>query len=228
MPNIVEYARRYNYIQDYFRFAYETYISYYPAYPVNYYSLDRNEGVYDDEYLMAGSYEKFGVGELSGMVWNKIYSLPVYNITQITPNQESGEKGLTYSSSLNATLCIPQVYGLEPCQWDVLDINYGFDGIDRNQTKPLFTVNKIDLAHHGEYLKLYQLSIQVAPFGLEQLEQQISNYYKFYEPTQDIKPLTNVTMLYNILNRSEDLTDKINNCFYDNKTSLYLYKQNIS
>ena len=47
------------------------------AYPVTYYKVDWKNSIYDED-LMGASYEKHGLGQLSGIVWKKIQMLPVY------------------------------------------------------------------------------------------------------------------------------------------------------
>jgi hypothetical protein len=111
MPNFEPWMRNYNYSKDYFSFLFNQYAGQYViAYPCDYYSLDYENSVKENEYLIAGSYEKYGVGELSGYVWKKIYSLPVYGVDAINPQYDSSDQGgLTLRQSLNGQLVVPDI-----------------------------------------------------------------------------------------------------------------------
>jgi hypothetical protein len=220
------WIRRYNYIEDYFHTVYEYYISHYPAYPVNYYSLDFDNSIYDDDMLLGGSYEKTGVGELSGIKFKKIISLPVFGTQAVQPSPDSAEDGGLHSSnSMMSSVLIPQIYDLKPVENDVLDINFGFKNTSK-YTRALFIVTNVNLAHHGDQLNLYYLNLQIARFEKNELEKQISSYWQFYEPTKKILKLKNANLLTKITVKAEQNIENLKNCF-DEKVNLYLEKQSI-
>lgn len=222
MSNFRPWIRRYNYIEDYFYSVYEYYIRNYPSFPISYYSFDFENSIYDEKYLLGGSYEKLGVGELSGIKWKKILAVPVFGTQQVSPTQDSGENGgMNSQDSMMTSILIPQVYGIKPVESDFIDLNFGFKTSNNDYNKALYVVTNVNLAHHGDYLNLYYLSLQVAPLLKPDLENQISSYWSFYEPTKEILRLSNVNLLNKITTRGEGVCENLKNIF-DKKINFYL------
>lgn len=218
------WVRRYNYIQDYFVYLYEQYSKHYEhAHPVTYYSIDMENSVMDREKLYAGSYEKEGIGDLSGFKWKKIYMLPVFGLEDIRPNSDSGDRGLTFKESLRSTLAFPDAYGIKPLEFDLVDINYGIKSL-AIKNRPLYKVSKIDIAHHGEFFQLYNCTIQVAAADLTELEKQISSYWYFNDATKSIIPLNNANFLIDLEKLSLDLSADLKNEF-NQQLGFFLYNQ---
>ena len=209
------WLRKYNYIQDYFTTAYSLYEQLYPAYPVTYYSLDIVNSVMETDKLAAGTYEKDGVGDLSGAVWKKMDLLPVSSIEDVQPTQESGETGLTYFESMPTQITFPSTYGLKPLEWDVVDLNYGFK-TKSIKLRPLFIVTQVNMAHMGDYYQLYQCRLQVAPYSRVELEQQISSYWRFDNHEKRLFLLENANFLLNMQTRSEELSVRLEGLFNNN------------
>ena len=220
------YIRKYNYIEEYFNAAYELYIKFYPAFPVNYYQLDTEESVIDTTGLRTGSYEKIGIGELSGYKWKKIYQLPIYGLDQITPEFDSGDSGYTAMESLRGTFNLPDIYGIKPKTNDIIDINFGLKKKNGNDIKILYVITNIATAHFGDYLNLYKCDIKVAPATKDELEKQLSKIYSFYEPTKTILPVSNAYILNKMLTRLSTLSDNLNHSF-DDQRSLYFDEETI-
>ena len=130
--------------------------------------------------------------------------------------------GLTVSSSLQGTFSLPQIYGLKPNIEDVIDLNFGLKNTG-NPSKVLYIITNYDLAHHGDEFNLYKCDIKVAPFTKDDIEKQLTEIWKFYEPSKSILPYTNTSMLYKIIRRSEKNSDNLKN-LYHGRTSLYLDK----
>jgi hypothetical protein len=206
------WIRKYNYIEDYFYTVYDYYSRVYPAFPVTYYATDHNETIWDDEYLNAGTYEHRGVGELSGQKWKKINMLPVFSIDQITPTQESNEKGINYEDSMTTRIAFPSVYGLKPYEDDAVDLSFGLKNPDMN-IKNMYSINKVDISHHGDYLQFYICNIKISNFSKTDIEKQISNHWLFYEHEKSILPLDNSQILLMLQERSIELSNDINNNF---------------
>lgn len=216
------YTRRHNYISDYFNTAYERYISTYKAFPVNYYSIDTDDTVWDETRFRGGTYEKDDVGELSGKKFKKIYELPIFQMTQIQASYDSNDMGLTTASSLQGSFNLPQIYGLQPNIGDVVDINFGLK-TNNSINKVLYIITNYDLSHHGDEFNLWKIDIKVANFTKMELENQLSKLLKFYEPTKSIIPFTNAALLYKIIRRVENNSINLKE-LYHNRTSFYLDK----
>ena len=73
-----KYTRIYDYIEDYQRLLYDYYSKHVVSFLVSYWNLNREATVWDEEYIMGGSYER--IGELTGMKWDKYLLIPVFFI----------------------------------------------------------------------------------------------------------------------------------------------------
>lgn len=218
--SIQPWLRDYNYINDYFWTLNQYYEKVYRAYPCNYYSINRTDTVWDDTKLLGGSYEKNGVGELSGVKFNKISMLPVFGIDPIVPNSENGESGSTFKSSLITKILIPSTYGISPLAADCVDLNFGFNA-DSPKIRPLYLVSGIDVSHHGEYYKFYNLKLTVAPYSLDEIEEQISEYFIFHNSIKKILPLPKSKMLFTLESRFTNINISLDT-IYDTSTNLYI------
>lgn len=216
------WIRRYNYYQDYFKTVYEYYVAAYPAYVVTYYSIDFENSVLEDEYLNAGTYDKMGVGTLSGMKWKKISLFPVFGIEQIQPVADSSEDGgINFRDSMETTISFPSLFGITPYAGDIVDLNFGFDS-PTVKLKPIYYVGNVPaLAHSGEFYNIYQCPLKLAPFDLTQVEKQISSYWIFVEHEKRIFTYDKANTLLNIQERAENLVINMNSLF-NSKTSFYL------
>lgn len=219
------YTRKHNYSLDYFHVAYERYVSTYPAFPVNYYAVDTVNSIWETDKFRGGSYEKTDVGEFSGKKFKKIYELPIFQLTPIQPSMDSGDMGLTTRGSLQGTFSLPQIYGLKPTPHDVVDLNFAFKN-NGSPSKVLYVISNVEFAHHGDEFNIYKCEIQVAHFEKTDLEKQLSELWRFYEPSKSILPLNNCSILYKMISRSENISANLKNMFHK-KTSFYLDELNI-
>lgn len=223
-----DFIRKYNYITDYFDYNYNMYINTFPAFAVNYYSLNvPNKDVFDtfddisgstiweDDQLKGGSYEKLGIGELSGVTWKKIFMLPVFNTTHVNPSQNSDERGVTYHDSMISQITIPEQYGLNPVSGDCVDLSFGLK--EKNITnKTIFVITGVKLATHSEEYNLYQLDLKVAPFSKDDIDNQCDKFFRFFEPSKAILPVSNVNILNKLLQRTDESVSLLNSDFKDN------------
>lgn len=217
------FLRKYNYIEDYFHTVYQLYAEeYINAYPVTYYSLDVDQSIWDDEEMMAGSYEKQGIGELSGVKWKKIIMFPVFGIDQVQPQQATDERGgMTYHDSMTTQIIFPSLYGLIPLENDVVDLSFGIDHPGVNQ-KTLYTIGNINLSHSGDYFQIYQCRMKVSPFTKDSIERQVSTSWMFYEHDKIIVPLEKGQMLTKLQQESSELSSILNSEIFDRQCSFYL------
>jgi hypothetical protein len=223
MAIIYPWLRSFNYIEDFFRTLYDIYSSHYvPSYPVTYYSTDMDNSVMDNEGLMAGSYEKGGIGELSGMKWSKIMMLPVWGVENVQMTQESSEKGgMTFKEGASTQIFFPSTYSLKPLEGDIVNLSFGYrDPIE--PVKMLFTVNNINMAHQSDFFQIYQLQLKMATFTLDSLEKQISKTYMFYDHEKKILPLANTKQLLKLQDMACVSSNNIRLNIFDRQTGFYL------
>lgn len=214
------WTRNYNYLNDYFWTVYQYYNKSNKSYPVNYYSVDYEETVWENENLFGGSYEKEGVGDWSGVKWKKYFFIPVSYIEPMQPNVNSGEKGLEYTSNLITSFQLPNGYGIKPTENDVVDLNYGFNA-NSPKIHPLFVVTGVNLSHQGLDNQIWQCKVAVAPFRLDQLEKQISTYSMYMNSTNKIHRLNNSKLLLKLEERMDTVNTRLMSLF-DMASGFYL------
>lgn len=217
------FLRSYSYIQDYYHTIYNIYSKYYPAYPINYYSIDFENSVLDREQLMAGTYEKSGVGQLSGMVWKKIFFLPVYGIEQVTLNHNAGEKGLTLHESEYSSMGFSSQFGLKPSEWDCVHFHQEFMSPEKKyDISPMFIVTNTNPATFGE-MTHWQCKLKVAPYKRSDIEKQISSYWMFLNVTQKIHRIDTANLLLKLEKKNKSLSERLEEHFH-NTLGVYLQK----
>jgi len=215
--------RKYNYIEDYFHTVYELYAEeYVSAYPVTYYSINKEDTIWENEHINGGSYEKQGVGEWSGVKWRKIIMMPVFGVEQLNMTQTSDERGgMTFQDGMTTQIIFPSLYGLTPVENDIVDLSFGIKHPAKNQ-KGLFTIGNINISHQGDYFQIYQCRMRVSPFKKPDLEKQVNEDWMFYEHDKIIVPLEKGLMLTKLQMKSVELTDTINSSVFDSQSSFYL------
>jgi len=215
------WMRNYNYLSDYFYTLYRYYQEANRTYPISYYSIDRDNTIWDNIKIMGGAYEKAGVGELSGVVWKKIMMFPVFSSEQITPESNSDEKGLTLYDSLSSSIAFPASYGLKPMEGDAVDLNYAF-AYDTPKINPIFVVTSVDSSHHGVYHQIYKCTLKIAPFDISEIEQQISSIYLFMESLTKIVDINKAKLLIKLEQKAGELSTRLNTSLFNNSTGFYL------
>lgn len=205
------WIRKHNYSQDFFYTAYKLYAETHPSYPVDYYKINKDMSIMDDEYheergtpkMDSASYEKHNVGELSGVKFDKILSFPVHGLDAVQPSSESGERGgLSAYDSMVSKIDIPQIYNFTPIEGDAVDINFGLKQDGKNNDF-MWVISKIDYAHFGDYLNIFRCTIVPAHFLTYDIEKQLNNIYMFFEPEKNVLPVSNATFLYKIISKME-------------------------
>jgi len=219
---LTPWIRSFNYIEDYFRTLYELYSgAYIASYPVTYYSINQKQTVWENDQLLTGSYEKVGVGSLSGVKWNSIHMFPVFAIESATPTTEQGEKGIQYYTNLNIQLSFPSIYGLIPIENDLVDLSFGYK-VSSIDLKMLYIITSVQVAHVGDIFQMYRLSIKSAPITKDMLDKQIADRYYFYDYNKKIIPYSNTKRLLNMQLKYSELVEDINYNIFNPETGLYL------
>jgi len=214
MSLIQPWMREYSYLNDYFWTLYQYYNESFSAYPVNYFSVDYENTIWEDTKLRAGAYDKAGVGDWSGMFWKKIFTLPVFGLQQVQPNVSSSERGLAYHDSLSTELAFPDSYKFKPQEGDIVDLTFGFS-TESIKITPLYVVTSVYMAHTGVYNQMWQCKLKIAPFNLTELEKQISDYYMFMNTTHKILPIDKADLLLKLEERVGTISGTLNTLFND-------------
>lgn len=214
-----EYIRRFSYIQDYYwtqnQWAADLYVA---SYPVTYYMIDWENSIYDEN-LAAASYEKYGLGELSGMIWFKIQMVPVFQIEQIQPNYNADERGLILKDSDISSIVMPSKYVIQPREWDFIHFHQDFM-FHNDEKGPLFVVKGTEMSTHGE-INYRKLNLKVTDrSSFEKIESQISTHYMFLEFTKEVHPINTARQLLNIQNKNGLLSKQLEGLYH--KCGLYL------
>jgi len=208
---MLPYIRRYNYISDYY-WTMTEWAEQVAAYPVSYYSVDWGNSIYDKD-LMAASYEKYGLGDMSGMRWKKIQMVPVYQIEEIQPQHSADEKGLTLKDSEISSFVVSDKIGILPSEWDFIHFHQDFM-FKASDYVPLFVVKNVDIATYGS-ITFHRPSIKVASqSSLVKLEKQISERYMFLELTKKIHEVQTASLLLKLQQKNELLTRQLENLFH--------------
>lgn len=216
------YIRIKNYFSDYFLTVYKALIKNYKCYWCTYYSVDIGKSVYDDEFLRAGTYEKYSIGNLSGMKFKKIMMLPVFGVDQITPQYESGERGLTTVETERTSIQFPDIYGLIPNPGDIVHFDELFMSKSSIST-PIFVVtNAPDVAHYGNDCQLYKLSLKVAGVRSDELTPHISSTHMFVDYFKKIYDFDHAQILFNLENLGCQTSEKLKQYIHPT-TGIYLH-----
>jgi len=134
------YQRIYDYIYEFWEFLYQIYEKHAIAYLITYYNLNKEQTVWDDEYMMDGSYERYG--ELNGIKYNKFLTLPVYFIEETETTFDAQDIGYVDEGTIG--FVIPDQYGIIPYPGDVIKLDQ--KGLCYNQaddTHTLFVVTGV-------------------------------------------------------------------------------------
>jgi hypothetical protein len=119
-----------------------------------------------------------------------------------------------------SSFSMPKTYGLKPTEWDVIDLNFTFNQNIINNN-PLFIVTDLDFSHIGVYNQLYKFYIKVAPFGIKEIENQISSYHVYVDSIDKIIPITNAGIIYKLEESFSALKTNLDNLF-DKSSGFYL------
>lgn len=218
MVRLKPWIRTYNYMEDYFLLLYKIYAeAYIASYPVTYYAIDLEKSTGDIDIIGAGTYERHGIGPLSGYKFKKIEMFPVYGIEPIRPTMTSDEKGgITYLQNAGTRIVFPSIYGLIPSENDIIDLSFGYHSITPKD-KMLYVASAVNIAHQGDGYQLYEITLKPSTVKLENLDKQISEYFIFYEHTKSVIPKSNAIFLLKIITEMSNISSELSNKF--NKSS---------
>lgn len=215
MGNNQLYERLYYYIDEYLNLIYNYYSKDAVAYIVNYYNLSQQDSTWDNEDVFAGSYER--LGDLSGIKFNKINSLPIFFIEEITTAFEATENG--YTKDNVSSVVIPHSYGFIPYPGDFVKLEQSFMR-PNNNIYPIFIVKGVEISSNTDK-RFYKLKIEVEQSRTtDDLDNQVNNNYTFFEYTKNIYTNDNFSILSTMLNNYKTISNNLRSN-YDKNCGFY-------
>jgi len=208
------YNRIYDYYVDYWKLLYDFYSKHGQAYLVTYYNLDTEKIIWDNKYLMGGYYEK--IGDLSGVRWKKILTLPVYFIGETETIFDAQEIG--YVTEGRTEFVIPSSYGITPYPNDIIKLYQNY--IQSNDKYALYCVEGIQKQTSGDKT-FWKCSGKIEQSKTTtQIDQQISEILIFYDYDKKIHQVSNALMMTKLLSKNEIIKNRLNKLF-DQNSGLY-------
>jgi hypothetical protein len=211
-----KYERIYEYIHEYQRLVYDFYSKDVVAFLTTYYSIDTSSTVWDDENLMGGSYDR--VGELSGIMYNKILLLPVYYSEEMTTTYDAQDIG--YVKDGDTQFVIPSSYGIVPLPGDKIKLEQDYLRPENN-IYPIYSVKGVEKTSNTDRV-FYRLKLSVEQSVTEtQLDEQVAALFTFFEYDKKIHTIEDAQFMAQLLVKNEKLKECIKDNLYDNRSGYY-------
>ena len=205
------WTRLYSYIHEYQSLVYDYYSRVGVAFLINYYNLDTEDTIWDDEDLMGGYYER--LGKLSGIKYNKYLLLPVYFIEEITTSFDGRDEGLVKEQE--TSFVIPSVYGITPYVGDIVKLEQSYMRPENN-VYPLFIVTGAEI-HPNTDRRFWKLKIKVYHSDSQHdVEDQVSETFVFFDYDKKIHTLDDATTLAKLLYKHDNLRGRLKELFDPN------------
>ena len=172
------WLRIYHYPRDFLELTYRYYAAHGRAYICTYYRLDIPSSGLDLDMLDAGAYET--TGDLSGLRWEKIAMLPIYNTEQIQPIFTADERGFGKFDQ-NSTFNIPSIYGIVPTAKDFVIFDETIVNQDgENATSPVYQVVNFEKATNV-YITFWKMNIRESYHHKDEIEAQSREAFSFFD-----------------------------------------------
>ena len=212
-----KYQQIYDYIHEYQKLVYDFYSKDVVAFLTTYYHIDTFNTTWDNENLMAGSYDR--VGSLSGVRFHKILLLPVYYSEEITTSYDGQDIG--YIKDGDTTFVIPSSYGFVPLPGDKIKLEQDYLK-PTNNLYPIYYVGGIEKSSNTDRV-FYRLKVHVEQSITEtQLDLQVSDpIYTFFEYNKKIYTLDNAKFMTQLLQKNTELLNCIKQKLYDSRSGYY-------
>jgi len=208
------YNRINDYFTDYWRTLYDFYSKHGQAYLVTYYHLDTVQTVWDNIDLMGGYYEK--IGQLSGVKWKKILTLPVYFIEETDTIFDAQEAGVINEGGTG--FVIPSSYGIEPRHNDMIKLYENYLREDDNYE--IYCVSGIQKQSTGDKT-YYKCRCKVEQSRLSsEIDLQVSETLVFYDYDKKIHQVSETVGMTRLLTKNETIRGRLNSLF-DQNSGLY-------
>jgi len=211
------WQRLYHYIHEYQYLVYEYYAKDAVAFLVTYYHLNKEETIWDNEYVMGGAYEE--IGDLTGIRWDKFLLLPIFFIEDVSivsfDASEIGQNKLTESFFV-----IPSEYKFIPYPHDIIQFEQDYLQMQPNQ-HPLYHVSGVEIAPNTDR-RFWKLKIEVDQSRtIQEVENQTNDTYMFFEYDKQLHTIENATLLLNLMDMNSKLKASVKNRF-DSNSGFYL------
>ena len=214
---VQKFTRLYDYIHEYQRLIYDFYSKDVVAFLCTYYHIDSEETIWEDENLMGGAYDR--VGEYSGIRWNKILTLPIYYIEDISTIFDGQEIG--HIKENETRFVIPSTYNFTPLPNDKIKMEQAYLR-PTNDTYPIFNVSGIEKSVNTDRT-FWKLKVDVEQSVTENdLDSQVLDTYIFYEYDKTIHELEDASYLTKLLIKNKTLRTRCKNQLYDDNSGFYL------
>jgi len=203
------------YPSDYLNLVYKYYASHGTPYPCTYYHLDIPHSCADLKNLDDAAYHV--VGDLSGLVWEKISFLPVYNTATISPTFTGDERGFGKFDQ-NTEFNYPSLYGITPTTYDF--VHFVEPALQNNTDPgyPLFRIVNFDRATNSLF-DFFKISLKVHYITKQQIEEQISQTYSYMDYQKQIYTLSDSTTMLRLMQKNTKIEL---NSFYDQNFGYYI------
>jgi len=208
------WERLYAYIADYQRLVFEYYAKHGVAFLTNYFNLDKDNTIWDNEKMMGGAYEH--VGHLTGVKFNKYLLLPVYFIDEIAVAFDGQDTG--YNKPQETSAVIPSIYGITPYAGDLVKLDQSFMR-PTNNIYPVFEVDGVEI-HPNTDKRFWKLKLRVFPNDEHEVDEQVNETFVFFDYDKKIHPIDEATTLAKLLYKHEVLRDRLKNV-WDENTGFY-------
>lgn len=209
------YSRIYDYIHEYQRLVYEYYSVHGVAFLVTYYNIDPNNTIWDNENLLGGSYER--IGDLTGMRFRKILSLPVYwfdDVQSVFDGQQIG-----YIKEGQSTMVFPSSYGITPYPGDFVKFEQSFLR-PTNDVYPVFVVGGVEKSANTDKT-FWKTNIQVREsLKTSDVDAQVTDILSFVEYDKKIHRLDDAASIARTLIKNDNLSIRLKS-LYDTNSGFY-------
>ena len=180
-----------------------------------YYHIDLDKSIYDNDKLESGPYEI--TGQLSGLRYQKINFLPIYNLEGIQPRFSADERGMTKSDQMT-TFNMPTTYNIIPTEFD----HVIFDSLPlRQNTENLLTayqITNIEKSTNTD-ISFWKIQLKVSFVTKGDLENHVDETFTFFDYEKKIYSAQDAILLYNLLFENDQNTL---NKYYSKNSGLYL------
>ena len=216
------WARIQQYPADYLNLVYRYYASHGIAYICTYYHLDIPNSTLDKEVLDAGSYET--IGNLSGLCWEKITLLPIYNTEQIQPAFSADERGFGKHEQVTS-LNFPTLYNIQPTARDFIH----FEELPLNQGNlpsteaPLYQVINFEKATNT-FFSFWKVNAKVSWYTKSQIEANVREVFAFVDYEKQIYQIDTAQMLFKLLEKNTKLGT---NKYYREQVGWYFQEEKV-
>jgi hypothetical protein len=210
---------RLNYSKDYYQYRNKFAQTLQTAsIPITYYSIDWEKSTYDEK-MKAMSFERYGVGELSGMRWKKIKLLPIWGVEQMSPAYNASEEGYLLQDSLVTQIVLPGDFGIRPYPWDFVEFEQKYM-FGKFMSGPIFVSTNIEIDTYGED-KYYKVRLKTAPNSfITDIQKQISEFQVFVELYNKVYDHTIGNTMFCLEEKYEKLINK--SFSFKNNIGVYL------